>query len=370
MASGKGPHGDGDEDNGECKLLGPFALFVQAALGGLALLSLVWKRYRERPQRPLKVWAFDASKQVVGSILVHLANLFMSMLSAGQFTVKTVVTPGLAAKDEGNFQPNPCSFYLLNLAIDTTLGIPILIFLLRLLTRAFALTTFGEPVESIQSGNYGQPPRASWWLKQSLIYFLGLLGMKLCVLFIFSICPWISWIGDWALRWTEGDERVQVFFVMLLFPLIMNAMQYYIIDSFIKDRSGSSDLERLPIVDSGTDDADSRRPRGNTGFDESGSTRSSTDTLLSDDEEDIEPKDKKEPNLRIHVSDGANEALIRKSRNAPTKLITRGLQEYNPATDGDDTPTVVGSSSNSARASQITAEGKYDNGAHIEDEAR
>ena len=60
--------------------------------------------------------------------------------------------------------------------------------------------------------------------------------MKLCVFFIFKLCPWIIEVGDWALRWTEGDERVQVFFVMLFFPLVMNALQYYIIDSFIKEK--------------------------------------------------------------------------------------------------------------------------------------
>ena len=96
-------------ENGECKLLGPFALFIQGALGLLALLVLVLKRWRERPQRPLKVWAFDASKQVVGSALLHVANLLMSMLSSGQLTIKA-----------GDFQANPCSFYLLNLAIDVS----------------------------------------------------------------------------------------------------------------------------------------------------------------------------------------------------------------------------------------------------------
>ena len=65
--------------SGECELLGPFALLVQLALGGLALLALVFKRWRERPQRPVKVWAFDVSKQVVGSVLLHAANLVMSM---------------------------------------------------------------------------------------------------------------------------------------------------------------------------------------------------------------------------------------------------------------------------------------------------
>ena len=98
-------------NNGECSLLGPFALFIQGALGALALLSLVYKRWRERPQRPVKIWAFDASKQVVGSILLHIANLLMSMLSSGQLSVTI-------ASDR--YQANPCSFYLLNLAIDVS----------------------------------------------------------------------------------------------------------------------------------------------------------------------------------------------------------------------------------------------------------
>ncbi len=104
--------------NGECKLLGSFALLIQGALGVLAISSLVWKRHRERPRRPLKIWGFDVSKQVVGSMLLHVANLLMSMLSAGQLTVKPVVAD---SNDDTN-GPNPCSFYLLNLAIDVSIG--------------------------------------------------------------------------------------------------------------------------------------------------------------------------------------------------------------------------------------------------------
>lgn len=108
--------------NGECRLLGPFALVVQGALGGLALLALVYKRWKERPQRPLKIWAFDVSKQVVGSVLVHIANLLMSMLSSGQFSIK--LGPQHISRDAATtasrYVPNPCSFYLLNLAIDVS----------------------------------------------------------------------------------------------------------------------------------------------------------------------------------------------------------------------------------------------------------
>lgn len=107
--SNEGTPGDyvssGGEPDGRCELLGPFALLVQAALGALALLSLVYKRWRERPQRPIKIWAFDVSKQVFGSVLLHAANLIMSIFSAGQAL-------------EAGSQTNPCSFYLLNLGID------------------------------------------------------------------------------------------------------------------------------------------------------------------------------------------------------------------------------------------------------------
>jgi hypothetical protein len=108
-------------------------------LGLLALSALVYKRWRERPQRPLKIWFFDVSKQVVGSVLVHITNLFMSMLSSGQFTMKLdansmsgrqlgkLAMLGARAVDaQGKYTPNPCSFYLLNLAIDVRLLPPLL----------------------------------------------------------------------------------------------------------------------------------------------------------------------------------------------------------------------------------------------------
>ena len=84
----------------ECSLLGSFAILVQLALGALALMSLVYKRWRERPQRPVKIWFFDVSKQVFGSVLVHAANVFMSLLTSGRFSIEVdaeVVSTAAAA---------------------------------------------------------------------------------------------------------------------------------------------------------------------------------------------------------------------------------------------------------------------------------
>lgn len=122
IAQAQGKPTDGESGNGECNLLGNFALLVQGALGLLAVSSLAVKRLRESPRRPMKIWFFDVSKQVFGSVLLHLANVLMSMLSSGKFDVAatTSVTTKYAGTNEEGDQPNPCSFYLLNLAIDVS----------------------------------------------------------------------------------------------------------------------------------------------------------------------------------------------------------------------------------------------------------
>ena len=99
--------------------------------------------------------------------------------------------------------------------------------------------------------------------------------MKTCVFFIIQLLPFIVEVGDWALKWTEGNTAMQIFFVMLLFPVIMNAIQYYIIDIFIKK----------PIPVEGAE-ASSAGGFGPTGYDHSallGGRGSEEDSDESDD---------------------------------------------------------------------------------------
>jgi len=119
VAGGQSPKEQAEAEENQCKLLGPFALLVQGALGVLALLTLVFKRYRESPKRQWKVWFFDVAKQVTGSVILHLINLLMSELGAGSLENKVAEVGSKVQDDEGR-KPNPCSFYLLNLAIDVS----------------------------------------------------------------------------------------------------------------------------------------------------------------------------------------------------------------------------------------------------------
>ncbi len=75
--------------------------------------------------------------------------------------------------------------------------------------------------------------------------------MKLCILVVFVMVPSISKIGDRALSWTEGNADVQIIFARMIFPLIMNGLQYYIIDSIIKKRESfdEHEHERLSMED-------------------------------------------------------------------------------------------------------------------------
>ncbi|KAK9484816.1 vacuolar membrane protein-domain-containing protein [Lipomyces starkeyi] len=222
-----------DVDN-QCQLLGPFALLVQGAMGGLAVLSLVYKRYQEHPRRPVIVWVFDVSKQILGAGGIHVINLFLAILSS---------------TNEEDPSSNPCNWYFLNILLDTTIGVPIL---------WFFLSTIGKLVLQVgiigaRSGEYGHPPKFSWFLKQAVIYFLGLSCMKFVVYVLLTVLPFWDDLAGFLLSWTRGHDKVEVSFVMLIFPLIMNMVQYYLVDSIIKSHDRKVVSSRSPSVESISD---------------------------------------------------------------------------------------------------------------------
>lgn len=159
-----------------------------------------------------------------------------------------------------------------------------------------------------------------------MIYFLGLLGMKVCVFFIFHLLPWIVIVGDWALKWTEGNETVQVFFVMLLFPVIMNAIQYYIIDSFIKN-SKPADHEPIPSEDGEDGEGD---------VDAQGRRRHSVNEDLLDSEDEAEIL-KDTAKIR---DDGMEDKPVNSSSGSNSSSSLQKSGEYNPDTDGEEISTV------------------------------
>lgn len=149
--------------------------------------------------------------------------------------------------------------------------------------------------------------------------------MKFCVFIIFQICPWIEQVGDWALKWTEGNETVQVFFVMLFFPVVMNALQYYIIDGFIKDQRPKDHHERIPTEDEDDGNVNSHDDVGRRSQGQDGTATDDTDVGGDEADKQAETSQPHEP-----------KELLSSSQGSPT--ATRGglkTLEYDPITDGE-----------------------------------
>ncbi|KAL5507929.1 hypothetical protein ACEPAH_5547 [Sanghuangporus vaninii] len=226
-------------DRRKCRLLGPTALVVQALMGVFVILSLVYKRHRESPKRPWRIWTFDVSKQVVGQMFIHGMNLLIS---------------GVGAHHASS---NPCALYFLNILIDTTLGVALIYFIHHFLTYVFSDWLM---LKGFRSGQYGSPPSILYWIRQAAVYVTALTTMKLVVIGLFAIWPGIVQVGNWLLSWTGGGDGIQVIFVMGLFPIAMNVLQFWLIDSIVKAASQDSELlpsssprhsaDREPLVDS------------------------------------------------------------------------------------------------------------------------
>ncbi|KAM3580352.1 hypothetical protein VKS41_007019 [Umbelopsis sp. WA50703] len=212
------------EPDSGCKLLDGFAILIQLLLASTALATLAIKRARERPQRPVKIWVMDGSKQFLGGVVIHSLNLLVSY-SRG--------------RPRHGGSSNLCVWYFLNVGVDTTLGVAILWAILHSLQ--WTLQRLG--VTGIRTGDYGTPPSMRRWVKQTVIFIISLAGMKLCVFTLLRFFPFFFDFGKWVLRWTRDNYRAQVVFVMLIFPLCMNAFQIWIIDTIVKNTILKADDE-------------------------------------------------------------------------------------------------------------------------------
>ena len=73
---------DDTANNTNCSMTGLLGIIIQLVLGVLSFSVLIIKRFREKPQRPWKIWIFDTSKQLISQLLAHFINLTISIALA------------------------------------------------------------------------------------------------------------------------------------------------------------------------------------------------------------------------------------------------------------------------------------------------
>ncbi|KAJ3288087.1 hypothetical protein HK104_008344 [Borealophlyctis nickersoniae] len=257
-------HDDGD--GVKCRLMDReicllgFAVTVQVLLATIALSSLIIKRHREYPRRPLIVWGFDTSKQALAAVCVHFVNVFIAALRG----------------KESEREDNPCVWYFLNILLDTTVGV----YILYLALKGLHWVVDYYQIPDMKSGEYGHPPRVSAWIRQFLLFIVAWSFVKSTVIFALDTFPILTTLASILLTPLEksGDARLEVIVVMLIFPLIMNIIQAWLIDTVIKGKGGAGEYRYAGVGEVDPDDL--------TGDEESGGLFEGDD-LIEDVEEHL-----------------------------------------------------------------------------------
>ncbi|KAJ8384546.1 hypothetical protein AAFF_G00200790 [Aldrovandia affinis] len=202
MSEASGPHGC---DNGA--LMDRFGVLIQALLAVVAFSTLMLKRFREPAaiRRPWRIWFYDTSKQAIGALFIHFANVFLSTLT----------------------KEDPCSLYLMNFLLDATLGMLVIWAGVKVVScvveyKQFTLLAFGE---------YGDPPQAAAWLGQCAVYLL-IMVLEKCVVSLVLLIPGWTNLQEVLLDYIPNPQ-LEVVLVMLIVPFFVNAIMFWVVDSLM-----------------------------------------------------------------------------------------------------------------------------------------
>jgi len=180
-----------------CQLNDAFGLILQGILAFTAFCILIVKRHREPSleRRPVNIWFYDTSKQAIGAVIVHFANVFLA----------------------NHFQGDPCTWYFINFLLDTTIGLIIIWLCIRITSILAKLKGW----RSLSFGEYGNPPQLIWWFKQCLVYILVMFIEKSIIVLLVQLSFWDD-VRKFILTPFKYHPKLEAGFVMLIVPFIMN----------------------------------------------------------------------------------------------------------------------------------------------------
>jgi hypothetical protein len=204
-----------------CSLLGgDIGVLVQVILGLAFVFALFFKRWREKPRRPMLVWAFDASKQGVSGFLQHFINVGIGVVFA----------------EEG--QASECSWYFVSFVISVAFGIVFLaafVWAYRKIVERYKLTL-------LKTGEYGSPPRwKAFFAQMSIWCVVACLEKALtAVVVIYPFRKHLDALAIWIeqpVPKTRAGADMELIFVMVAAPTFLNVGFALIIDNLIMRRS-------------------------------------------------------------------------------------------------------------------------------------
>ncbi len=220
----------------KCELFGFVGYIVQGILAIAALLTLIIKRCQEKPKRPWKVWWFDVSKQVIAALVLHIVNLILS----------SWLTNDEDISDE-------CVWYFVTLFLDCTLG-AFLSYILMWVVDGIAIVGNCKYIKSglyfeeyVKDGKRKFKLIKKMYFAQLTVWLVITIINKLLLLAFVKIAKkfWENF-GNFILTpFTNANVKLVV--VMIIFPVILNALYFWVSDNILKFDldDGDKDLKKF-----------------------------------------------------------------------------------------------------------------------------
>ncbi|XP_041129948.1 store-operated calcium entry regulator STIMATE-like [Polyodon spathula] len=186
-------------------LMDSFGIFLQGLLAVVAFSTLMLKRFREpkHERRPWRIWFLDTSKQAIGMLFIHFANVYLSDLT----------------------EEDPCSLYLINFLLDATLGMLVIYTGVRVVSWLVEWQQW----DALRFGEYGEPLQCSAWVGQCALYILIMMFEKVVIILVLLLPQW----KKLALLNPIENPQLELAIVMLIVPFFVNALMFWVVDNFL-----------------------------------------------------------------------------------------------------------------------------------------
>ncbi|KAL2308895.1 hypothetical protein Nmel_005066 [Mimus melanotis] len=167
-----------------------------------SLILFAVKRFKEpkAERRPWRIWFYDTSKQAIGALFIHFANVFLSDLT----------------------EEDPCSLYLINFILDATLGM----LLIWLGVKVVSWIVQHKKYTYLAFGEY-----AAAWIGQCILYLLIMVFEKTVISLVLLIPGWTK-LQQILLGYIPSPQ-LELVLVMFVVPFIVNAIMFWVVDSLI-----------------------------------------------------------------------------------------------------------------------------------------
>jgi hypothetical protein len=119
-----------------------------------------------------------------------------------------------------------CGVYFLTYVLDATVGLSLVVLLLRLVHLLAERFNWENIVDS---GYYGDPPRCRVWWRQAMAFLTVIATMKgLDTLLLWLLCPWLAPLATQLFQSFSHHRHLELSVVMIIVPGLSNAVQFWV----------------------------------------------------------------------------------------------------------------------------------------------